>query len=90
MQTFANRLTTPRTRPTLYTETVTVQRITVRSPEFRLSHSKRLSKLSDDQVREIRKLRLQGMTIGELCWRFKVTQPTISKILNGKSYEWVD
>lgn len=89
MQTFSNRLTTPRVKPTLYTENVTVQRISHRTREVNLEHSKRMSKLSDQQVREIRELRLDGMTIGELCWHYDVTPGTICRILNGTSYTWV-
>lgn len=47
------------------------------------------AKLTDDQVREIRKLRAEGMQGKELARRFNSNGGTISAICNGKRYRWV-
>lgn len=44
------------------------------------------SKLTDEQVREIVRLRVGGATQPQLARQFGVTQPTISDIVNGKRW----
>lgn len=46
--------------------------------------SNSLRKLSDDQVKEARKLREGGMTYSELCGKFKVAKSTMFEVLNRK------
>lgn len=47
------------------------------------------AKLSDNEVREIRKLRASGVTGRELAKRFDSNPGTISEICSGKRYRWV-
>lgn len=47
------------------------------------------AKLTDDEVREIRSLRKQGITGRELAKRYKSNPGTISGICSGKRYRWV-
>lgn len=48
-----------------------------------------VAKLTDDQVRDIVRLRKSGATQPELAKQFGVTQPTISDIVNGKRWTHV-
>lgn len=48
------------------------------------------AKLSDDQVREIKKLRAEGVTCKALAIQFDSNAPTICNIANGKRYRWVE
>ena len=48
-----------------------------------------LAKLTDDQVREIVRLRKSGAKQPQLAKQFGVTQPTISDIVNGKRWTHV-
>lgn len=47
------------------------------------------AKLSDQEIREIRKLRADGVTGRELAKRYNSNPGTISNIVNGKRYCWV-
>lgn len=47
------------------------------------------AKLTDEQVREIRKLRQAGVTCKELAGMFASNAGTICEIANGKRYRWV-
>jgi predicted transcriptional regulator len=42
--------------------------------------------LSEDQVREIRRLLCQGMSQRQIAALFNVTQPVVSYIATGKTY----
>jgi hypothetical protein len=44
------------------------------------------SKLTADQVREIRRLRAEGLTQQAIANRFGVDRPQVSKIVNGKQW----
>ena len=48
-----------------------------------------LARLSDDQIREIRKKRLDGAKCKELCAAYGISQSGVSNICNGKTYDWV-
>lgn len=51
---------------------------------------KHFAKLTDDQVREIRRLRAAGKTCKELALEFDSTPGTVSEICTGKRYRWVE
>lgn len=65
----------------------------LRAREKTESHKNKIgqfyAKLSDDQVREIRRLRAQGVTGRELAKRFNSNAGTICEICKGKRYRWV-
>jgi len=48
------------------------------------------AKLTDDQVRQIRKMKLEGATCKELAAQFASNAGTISEICNRKRYQWVE
>lgn len=48
-----------------------------------------MSKLTEAQVREIRRLRELGLTTYQIADRFKVTRPNIGSILAGKTWNHV-
>lgn len=47
------------------------------------------AKLTDDEVREIRKLAASGTPQAILARRFQVSQPTISEVANRKKWAWL-
>lgn len=47
-------------------------------------------KLSDDQVRQLRFLARRGASQSQLAKAFPVAQSSISLILSGKTYRWLD
>lgn len=51
---------------------------------------KAFAKLTDDEVREIRKLKSEGYTCKSLALQFNSNAGTISEISNRKRYRWVD
>jgi group I intron endonuclease len=62
----------------------------VKSEEHRQKIGRSYAKLSDAQVREIRSLRLAGVTCKELAERFGSNAGTICEIASRKRYRWVD
>lgn len=50
---------------------------------------KALAVLSDDQVREMRRMRSEGVTLSELSCKFGLSKPTVSEISRGLKYKWV-
>ena len=60
-----------------------------KSEEHKNRIGQHYAKLTDDQVREIRKLRSEGVTGRELAKRFGSNGGTISAICSGKRYRWV-
>jgi hypothetical protein len=46
-------------------------------------------KLSDDEVRQVRKLKKSGMHLGDIARHFGVGKSTITGATTGKSYRWV-
>jgi group I intron endonuclease len=65
----------------------------VRKREKSETHKNRISeafsKLSADQVREIRALRAQGVPLGALSAQFGTPKSTVSQIARGLRYRWV-
>ena len=47
------------------------------------------SKLTEDQVREIRRLLKAGQSLGELAKRFGVSRTAIRNIGNGRKWRWL-
>lgn len=47
------------------------------------------AKLTDDQIREIRRLRASGALVREVAAAFKMPGSTVSQIVKGKRYRWV-
>ena len=47
------------------------------------------SKLTEDQVREIRRLLKAGKSLGELAKRFGVSRTAIRNIGNGRKWRWL-
>ena len=62
----------------------------VKSEEHRQKIGQFYAKLSDDQVRDIRTLRLSGMTCKQLAEKFGSNAGTICEIANRKRYRWVE
>jgi DNA invertase Pin-like site-specific DNA recombinase len=48
------------------------------------------SKLTEEQVREIKKLIIIGISNKEIAALFNVSRDTISRIKNNKTWTWVD
>lgn len=64
-----------------------------RNAEFSLTPKgvrNRRAKLTDDQVRQIRKLRSEGVTLSKLGKGFGVSEQCIYFILSGKTYKNVE
>lgn len=49
----------------------------------------RSSKLTEDDVREIRRLKAEGIATRELARRYPVSRVAIKYILNGRSWNWL-
>ena len=49
----------------------------------------RFAKLTDDQIREIRKLREAGLTLKAIAEQFGTNPPNVLAICNGTRYRWV-
>lgn len=60
-----------------------------KTEQHRYKIGKFYAKISDDDVREIRRLKVLGVTGRELAARFNSNAGTISNICNGKRYKWV-
>lgn len=61
----------------------------VKTQEHRNKISKFYSKLSADEVREMRRLNSDGLTGRQLAARFRTPASTVSQILRGLRYRWV-
>nr|WP_244966028.1 GIY-YIG nuclease family protein [Pseudomonas zeshuii] len=61
-----------------------------KSQAHRNKLSQAFSKLTEDQVRKIRALSAAGVTGRSLAKQFETTTSTVSQILSGKRYRWVD
>lgn len=61
-----------------------------KSQEHKENIGRTIAKLSDEEVRELRKLSAGGMTGRKLAVKFGVPTSSISQILNGKTYRWVE
>jgi group I intron endonuclease len=61
-----------------------------RPPEYRSKIGRALAKLTDEQVREIRRLLSEGQTGVTVAKAYSVNTGTISEIRNRKSYQWVE
>jgi hypothetical protein len=57
--------------------------------EWKIGEGSSRAKLTDDNVREIRRLRAQGVTIREVAKRFGVTTGPIDQIMSGKRWSHV-
>src|SRR5262245_59454121 len=56
----------------------------------RLGEDNKSSKLTEAQVREIRRLRKERMPVQEIAWRFRVSQGAVYSILKRKTWRHVE
>jgi hypothetical protein len=49
-----------------------------------------MSELTDEEVIKIRKLYLQGCSVGDLAWSYCENHPTIVRILDFKTYQHLE
>jgi len=54
------------------------------------SHASGRRKVSVEDVREIRQLRAEGLSISSLAWRFQLTRATICTAINGEKPKVID
>ncbi len=60
-----------------------------RTDDIKHAIGRSLAKLTDDQVREIRAKRRDGVTCKILSAEYGISQPAISCMCNGNTYSWV-
>jgi hypothetical protein len=65
------------------------RRSKVKSDDHRYKIGRAFSKLSDEEVRQIRILRADGISCREVAVRFGSNAGTVSEICTGKRYRWV-
>jgi group I intron endonuclease len=65
------------------------KRVREKAESHRYAIGRAFAKLTDEQVREIRKLRAAGTTGRALALQFSSNAGTISEICSGKRYAWV-
>jgi group I intron endonuclease len=61
-----------------------------KSDDHKVKIGRAVAKLSDEEVREVKRLSADGVTGRKLAVRFGVPTSTISLLLNGKTYRWVE
>ena len=60
-----------------------------RPDAYREKIGRTLATLTDDQVRDLRRMRADGYSLDEIRCKYPLSKPTISEIARGLKYKWV-